>query len=313
MSLLNDAPIQSSIKTHRISKARILGFTAIVLLIFFISLRYQVSHFDGLDNYQVASNGTNAAITPLKAAVIVEGRPTPNLVPLILHFSSVLGPEWPIKVLHTEDNRRLFSASPAFTRQLLSGHITLQLLPTNITLTDHEAISKFFTARWFWDQLAPYKHILTFQADSILCSNSPHTVDEFLQYDFIGAPIRPIFGHGMNGGLSLRNRDKMLEVLDHFNFTGGSSKETRPEDRYEDQWFVRNLDRLPLGPHGEPGANIPSQEVASNFSTESIWQPKPFGLHQILKFQKNHLEELEAWCPEYRLAGAPAFHPTTGL
>lgn len=129
-------------------------------------------------------------------------------------------------------------------------------------------------------------------------------VEDFLQYDFVGAPISPHWGHGMNGGLSLRSRVKMLEVLDHFNYTGDRSDESE----FEDQWFLAKMGKLPTGPHSEPGANIPAPEVAARFSTESLWHEQPFGLHQISRFQPDHLEELEAWCPEYRLAGGSAFY-----
>ncbi|KAL8682295.1 MAG: hypothetical protein Q9186_001664 [Xanthomendoza sp. 1 TL-2023] len=105
-------------------------------------------------------------------------------------------PEWPIKVLHTIENRHILTTSPAFQRQTSSGHITLQQLPTNVTLTNHAAISTFFAKPWLWNTLSPYKHLLVFQTDSILCANPPRTVDEFLEYDFIGAPIDPAYGNG---------------------------------------------------------------------------------------------------------------------
>jgi hypothetical protein len=32
------------------------------------------------------------------------------------------------------------------------------------------------------------EHVLVAQTDAAICANSPHSVDEFLQYDWVGAP-----------------------------------------------------------------------------------------------------------------------------
>ncbi|KAI4250440.1 MAG: hypothetical protein L6R40_000038 [Gallowayella cf. fulva] len=287
-----------------LSRPRIVGLATIISLILFCSFTYQLTRLPTFHPFEHLSQSARKVDTPpLKAAVIIEGRNSPNLVPLILHFSSVLGPEWPIRVLHTAENRDLFSISPAFQRQTSSGHITLQQLPDNITLSDHGAVSEFFGRPWLWHQLAPYKHLLFFQTDSILCANSPRMAEDFLQYDFVGAPIDHAYGNGMNGGLSLRNREKMLEVLDRFNYTGN------PKDgsKFEDQWFLQKLESLPLGPNYEPGANLPTPEVAARFSVETIWHDEPFGLHQVSRWQASHQKNLEEWCPEYLLAGSAGF------
>ncbi|KAL8728020.1 MAG: hypothetical protein Q9166_005691 [cf. Caloplaca sp. 2 TL-2023] len=303
MRLSHEPPSRSSVH-NEISKSRIIGIVTIVPLILICSLSYQLTRLPSFHLFHHPYESGNAPEPPaLKAAVIIEGRPSANLVPLILHFSSVLGPEWPIKVLHTAENRDLFSISPAFQRQTSSGHITLQQLPSNVTLTDHVAVGRFFTQPWLWHQLAPYKHLLLFQTDSILCANSPRTVEDFLEYDFVGAPISRTYGTGMNGGLSLRNREKMLEVVDHFNFTGDPADGSK----FEDQWFFYKLQKLPLGPNSEPGVNLPSPEVAATFSVETIWHDQPFGLHQVPRWQSRHRKELEKWCPEYLLAGPAGF------
>lgn len=180
----------------------------------------------------------------------------------------------------------------------------MQQLPSNVTLTNHGAINKFLARPWFYHTLAPYKHLLLFQSDSILCANSPRKVEDFLQFDFVGAPIDPRYGQGMNGGLSLRNREKMLEVLDRNQFTGNKQEGGLA---YEDQWFVRKLQELPPGPNNETGAHLPPVEVASEFAVESIWRKQPFGLHQVAFWQSRHMEELDSWCPEYHLTIGGAF------
>jgi len=52
------------------------------------------------------------------------------------------------------------------------------------------------------------EHLLLFQSDSTLCSNSDQKVYHFLQYELTGVSVDEERGLGMgyNGGLSLRNR-----------------------------------------------------------------------------------------------------------
>ena len=301
---LREFQYRSSIHQYTFN-SRIIGVTTIVALILFCTCSYELAGLSTIppSNSAADSMQKGSPSPPLKAAVIIEGRTLPNLIPLILHFSSVLGPEWPIKVLHMAKNRNQFFRSPAFQRQTSSGHITLQQLPSNVSFTSRDAVSKFLTQPWLYHNLAPYEHILLFQSDSILCANSPRMVEDFLEYDFIGAPIDPKYGQGMNGGLSLRKRETMLRVIERNQFTG------KPEDgsEFEDQWFFQKLEELPRGPNNATGARLPSVEVAAGFSVETMWRQQPFGLHQVSRWQLNHMEELDRWCPEHRLAGGVAF------
>lgn len=147
-----------------------------------------------------------------KVAAIIENRPSMSLLPLILHFSSVLGPEWPI-VLFTSLSLSNFSDSAAFRQGIYDGRFRIQALPADVGFKDHHAVSRFLTLPWFWEQLAPADHVLMFQADSIICANSPQKVENYLKYDMIGAPIKSGMGQGYNGGLSLRNRNIILDII----------------------------------------------------------------------------------------------------
>ena len=297
---------RSKMTQHEFPRSQIIFLSTFIAIILLFSISYQANRLPSL---RINLHHTNTSQTlpgqALKVAVIIENRPSANLVPLILHFKSVLGPEWPIKVFHSAENLNIFSDSPAFQRQTSSGHIDLHQLPSNITLKDHESVSQFLTRSWLWERLAPHKHILFFQADSILCANSPFMVEDFLHYDFVGAPIDPNYGHGYNGGLSLRNREKFLEVTQRWNFTGNGTEGSR----FEDQWFYEKLQELPTGPHSEPGANLPSWEVATKFAVETIWHKQPFGLHQVSRWQRSHATELSTWCPEHLMAGDAGFFP----
>jgi hypothetical protein len=166
-----------------------------------------------------------------KVAVMIEDRPRKNLVALILHFNSVLGPSWPIVIYTSSENLGTFSSSAALGRHLHSGIISIRILPSTVLFTNSDSVSRFLTKPWLWENLAPATHILMFQSDSMLCANAARSVEDFFEYDFVGAPIAPHLGAGMNGGLSLRKRETFLRILDEWDW------ETDKGSRFEDRWF----------------------------------------------------------------------------
>ncbi len=162
---------------------------------------------------------------------MIEDRPRTNLIPLIMHFSAVLGPSWPIVIYTSSENVGIFSSSAAFRRQLRSGVVQIRILPSTVLFTNSDSVSAFLTKPWLWENLAPAKYILMFQSDSMICSNAARTVEDFFEYDFVGAPIAPNLGAGMNGGLSLRKRETFLRILDEWDW------EKEKGRRFEDRWF----------------------------------------------------------------------------
>jgi hypothetical protein len=152
-----------------------------------------------------------------KVATIIENRKFDNLIPLILHFSSVLGPSWPIVLFTSLPQSELGDSAP-FKDGLRDGRFEIRSLPSDVSFKNHKDVSSFLTKPWFWEQLAPADHVLLFQADSIICANAQQHVDDYLQYDMIGAPIAFGMGQGYNGGLSLRSRTKMLDIVKKYNW-----------------------------------------------------------------------------------------------
>lgn len=148
--------------------------------------------------------------------------------------------------------------------------------------------------------MAPAEHVLLFQADAIVCANAPIKVDDFLEYDFVGAPIDPNLGRrdeGMNGGFSLRNRSATLDIVNKYSWKKEYETAEDPSDpkvRYEDQWFNKKFKDL--------GMKMPDLETASKFSVESIWYDRPVGYHKIDMWNGGRVEEIDKYCPEHRLA-----------
>jgi hypothetical protein len=184
------------------------------------------------DNTQGTFNGT---ITD-KVAIIIETRFRTNLIPLILHFDSVLGSTWPILVYTSAEAVGQFSASSALARYLKDGIVQIRILPQTVLFKDSGSVNQFMTQKWLWESLSPSEHILLFQSDSMLCANAARSVDDYFEYDFIGAPIAAVRGkeRGYNGGLSLRKRSSTMRVLEEWDWDEQTKKE---EDKSEDLWY----------------------------------------------------------------------------
>jgi len=158
--------------------------------------------------------------------------------------------------------------------------------------------------------MAPAEHILMFQADSIIRSNSPQRVEDFLEYDFVGAPIDSERGLGMgyNGGLSIRNRTLCLDIVNTHDW-----QEERHGDHSqgnidcEDQWFAKKMRELLVRDDGSPRANLPSTDVVMSFAVETMWHEKPLGFHQANIWQTEKMEEVYKWCPEYKMCTVETF------
>ena len=87
-------------------------------------------------------------------------------------------------------------------------------------------------------------------------------IDEFLQYDFIGAPWSKTKEGKLigNGGLSIRKKSKTIEYL----------KTHEPEEGvWEDIFFVKYLQ----------DNQLPDILTAMEFSVEDIFYPYPIGVH----------------------------------
>ncbi|KAH8601785.1 hypothetical protein B0O99DRAFT_680904 [Bisporella sp. PMI_857] len=248
------------------------------------------------------------AIDSTNIAVIIEDRPLPKLAPLLLHFSSVLGPAWPI-ILYTTRNQHSVPKSAPFRRAISEGRILIRHVPFGIQFSRQQDIAEFMTLPWLWEHLAPAEHVLVFQADSIICANSALKVDDFLQYDFIGAPIDPRsgLGQGFNGGFSLRKRTMMLDIVTRFHWLSERNQAINSHSEnlsvnFEDQWFYKKMRELPSLPDGSPAANLPTIDMAKTFSVETLWHDSPLGFHQVERWHTDKMDKVDEWCPEHKLS-----------
>jgi hypothetical protein len=136
------------------------------------------------------------------------------------------------------------------------------------------------------------EHVLTIQTDAVLCSNSPYSINDFLEYDWVGAPWKkwPHLLSGNGGilcfsladlsmmlvwwltyaGLSLRRKSKMIETI---------TKCVVKKPRIEDLWYAYCFRQLPyMGRDFK--VKLAPQEVSQNFAVETLYAPNPMGVHK---------------------------------
>jgi len=225
-------------------------------------------------------------------AVLVEFRSVDLLVSIVMNILHNLPSSWPIQIFHGKTNLYFLKNSPALRPLISTERILLTEWDREITNDFIKNTNKLFTNISFWQQIQGDK-ILFFQIDSIMCSNSPHKITDYLHYDYIGAPwdIKSCCGTKEaqvgNGGFSLRNRIKTIQLLQMIQWN--DNQEPIPEDL----WYAINLRRY-------LNASIAPIDVAKTFSVESIYYSHPMAVHKLLLSYRDR-RRLYQTCPEARL------------
>jgi hypothetical protein len=179
---------------------------------------------------------------------------------------NVIPTEWTFKFMGSPESINFMRASLTIARHEAAGKLSIVELPSNYSLHNRETISQMFTDPTLYNHhLAPAEHLLVFQPDSIFCTNAPTSINDFLEWDWIGAPWKPTSTWGGNGGLSLRRVSRILRVLEQEQRTPGDSG-------LEDWWLSARIMKL-------PGAKMANATVSKSFSVESVWDDKPLGYH----------------------------------
>jgi hypothetical protein len=195
-------------------------------------------------------------------AIIVEPREHKALPYVLENFLKNLSEEWSFILFHGNKNVE-------FVTDLLNGRLRahqhrirrIQMNVDNLTLDDYNNLFKY--NRSFYDCI-PTETFLVFQTDSVLFEKNKHLINAFLQYDYVGAPWnhypRPNELVG-NGGLSLRKKSKMLEIMEK------EGKNDLPEDVY-------------FSCPQHVSIYKPSFTDALFFSVEEVFHAVSFGCHK---------------------------------
>jgi hypothetical protein len=212
-------------------------------------------------------------------AVIIELRPARILIPIVLNVLQNIPESWRIQIFHCKLNAYFINSSRLST-YIESGKIILT------EIDDYSGRFNTFkntlmTNISFWKQIRGEK-VLFFQIDSIMCSNSPHTITEYLQYDYVGVTWENQPDRVGNGGFSLRSRRKTLLLLRNVAYIG---------DQNENIWFAQRLASVGI---------VAPVNVSKTFVVETIYYSNPLAVHN-LRLDKKELKKLCDVCPEARL------------
>ena len=242
-------------------------------------------------------SSTLASIEKTCGAITVMHRPCSTIGATIANFVGVLGTTWPITIYHTDSAEASVKANKVVAAHAATGHVSF--IPTRdlgdfaeLPHGNIESYSRLLTAPAFWHSVS-VDVVLVFQTDSVLCSQSPYSITDFVQYDFIGAPWaiksdeHPNF-HSGNGGLSLRSVDAMRRIATTRTYVPGTA---------EDFFFVNAL--VELQQRGER-VLLPSLASAAHFSFESGDLPSnmSFGVHRWKGLPLETRAVIERKCPE---------------
>jgi hypothetical protein len=193
-------------------------------------------------------------------AVIIEPRIHPDLLTVIkstmYHLNETNSSiKWGLQIFHGNQNKELVE-----NIRLSLGNVVL----TNIGIDNftHNEHSRYMEGSEFWKQVKGTKDLI-FQTDSLLLRSG---IDDFLEYDYVGAPWRkPKENQWVgNGGLSLRTVSKMIEICENNTVT---------EDILEDIYFMKYM----------KGIGVADIETAMRFSMEDVFSPNPLGVHNPIR------------------------------
>jgi len=238
-------------------------------------------HYEIYDQYTVPKNVlTKYEDVHQYTAIIVEPREHRSLLFVLNNFLENLSNKWHIIVFHGNQNGGF--VQDMITRELnqYTNRIQLVHLPIdNLTSYEYSSIIK---SAYIYDYIKT-EHFLIFQNDTLILKEHKDLINDFLQYDYVGAPWKMDHCVG-NGGLSLRRKSKMLEII---------NKNSNPRvDIHEDIYFsyCNNVDLFK-----------PDFETAKRFSQETVFNEVSFGVHKPWQYlEPNEWDYLTNRYPELK-------------
>ena len=205
-------------------------------------------------------------------AIIVEPRKHKALEFVLNNVCDCLTDEWRIILFHGKKNDEYAIEIVGRLNNLFKNRISLvnlyvdnlnqetysQLLANKNTIYDHVDTDVF----------------IVFQTDSMILKKNAHRICEYLHYDYVGSPwlvtnYQPTINCNFigNGGFSLRNKKKMLEIIENVPYNN------EPEDLF----FATNYNNIVINkPSFEKALEFCEGEATTINNLENI-----FAVHQF--------------------------------
>jgi len=209
-------------------------------------------------------------------SVLVEFREFPHIEFIIRNTILKLGVNWSHTVICGTKNYKMVEQ---ICKSISTNIKIIKLEFENMTQSDY---SHYLMTKKFWNHLKGEK-ILIYQEDSLIFK---YNINDFIDYDYIGAPFPKNADDTPNsvgnGGLSLRTKNIMLDIISKFPFQNCEFNSNTikymnmvglqypPEDVYFSKCMQENFIGL-----------VADWDTASNFSSESVYNPNSFGGHKF--------------------------------
>lgn len=217
----------------------------------------------------------NIPIISDKKAVYIEFRRFPHSEVLIRNCIHKLGKDWSHTIITGPEN---YSYYLNMSKRINNN---IEVININLINVTHNDYNNLLLNSNFWNKLSGEK-ILIYQSDSFIFKNN---ISEFLEWDYIGSPFPKkeliLATHQVgNGGLSIRSKSKMLEVLEkvtlndnNYSKIVNNYKKSKNLDNYpEDIVFSQNMQQMGIG-------RVANYETAKSFSVDLVYQEDSFGIH----------------------------------
>ena len=237
-------------------------------------------------------------------AVIVEPREHKALEFVLKNFMENLDENWGFVIFHGTKNETYLKNIINNSLEKYKPQITLVNLGiSNLTIADYSML--FYDPNFY--SYIPSEMFLIFQTDSIILKENRDKIYDFMEYDYVGAPFIPFVPFSKNikniyqignGGLSLRRKSKMLQMLKY------KKKAITSDNRYgkyigEDLFFCN---------YNINGTNIvsnvkiykPNVNNAKQFCMQNLYDDNPFGVHQYWLLKQNLLNKAIKKYPDLR-------------
>jgi hypothetical protein len=206
-------------------------------------------------------------------AIIIEPREHKALSFVLKNFLENLSDEWNIIIMHGNKNidyinNIINNDLSEYKNRIIMKNLNID----NLTIKDY---NKLLVSKKFYEEI-PTEILLIFQTDSIICESNKERINDFLEYDYVGAPWEK--GGVGNGGLSLRRKSAMIKKIENCQY----------DNEAEDLFFYNNKCYK---------LNIPDEKTASYFSTEQVYNKDSFGTHKSwLWLKPNEFNEMNNYC-----------------
>ncbi|KAL8833359.1 MAG: hypothetical protein Q9170_004312 [Blastenia crenularia] len=228
-----------------------------------------------------------------KLAMLVEVNPFGHLTALLLHMIAVVPFEWKFVFVGSKESIARVKKSLPIQEYHNSGKLLLREVPAGFDAKDNEGMHRMLTHMRFYEEVVdPAEWFLLFRSDTILCAQSNHSLNDWLEYDWVGAPWRLDDRFGGNGALSLRRVSGVKQILRF---------QTRLNDSDpSDRWLSMRMGLL-------PDARMAPASKEAEFSVENVWHDKPMGyrvdtiLPDSVWGDRDRRKQIYDYCPEVKI------------